>query len=56
MMLLPLGESVLPVVVEELSKATLTANTKVDHNGTGIAVSEVAESPEHLTMAFPFGV
>ena len=53
MVLLTLGKGVLPVVVEELSKATLTVNTKVDHNGAGIMVSAVTEPPEHLDHGFP---
>ena len=48
MALLPLGKDILPVVMEELSMATLAVYTKVDHNGTGILVCEVAEPLKHF--------
>ena len=47
MAFLPLGKSVLPVVMEELSEATLAVYAKVDHNGTGITFREVTELPDH---------
>ena len=56
MMLLPLGKSVLPVGMEEISKAALAVKTKVDHDGIGIMVGEVTKLLEILTIAFPFGV
>ena len=55
-MLLPLGKSILPVGVEELSKAAFAVDTKVDHNGIGIMVSEVTEPLECLDHCLPFEV
>jgi spore maturation protein SpmA len=55
-MFLPLGESILPVLMEKLSEAALAIYTKVDHNGIGVMVSELQNVLNIQTIAFPFGV
>ena len=52
-MYLPLDEHILPVVMEELSKAALTVHTKVDHNGIGIMVGEVTTLLKHFDHCLP---
>ena len=46
--LLPLEESVLPVVLLESGKTLDGANTKVDNNGIHILHGEVTEPAKHL--------
>jgi hypothetical protein len=48
MAFLPLGKSVLPVVVLKHGKACDTVHTKVYNNGVRISLGEITESAEHL--------
>ena len=52
-MLLPLGKSILPVGMGEVSKVAVAVDTKVDHNGIGFMVSEVTKPLENLDHHFP---
>jgi hypothetical protein len=52
-MLLPLGKSILPVIMEELSKAGLTVDAKVYNNRVGIMLGEVTEPFVHLDHFLP---
>jgi len=46
--LLPLGESVLPVVILEDGKVRDAVHAKIYHNGIGILLGEVTKLAEHL--------
>jgi hypothetical protein len=48
MAFLPLGKSVLPVVLMECTKAYNAIDAKVYHNGICISLGKVAEMAEHL--------
>jgi hypothetical protein len=54
MTFLPLGESILPVVLLKLGKTFDTVHAKKYHNGIGVLLGKVTEMAEHLCHCFAF--
>ena len=53
MALLPLGKSILPVVLLEGGQSVHAVHTKVDHNGIGISLGEITKAVEHFHHGLP---